>query len=546
MIEKSPGCSLIEKLRAILLMEADFNANNKEVIGINIMDQIRKHNLMPEEIFSEVGKTAEDGGLAKVLFYDIVRQCRLAAAISSIDAANCYDSIAHAIASLIFQACGVPVEGVEAMLTAIQEMRYFLRTAFGDSKHYRGSKIEVKYQGLCQGNGAAPAGWAAISITILGAHKKKGHSATLICPVSKREVKLAAILYVDDCDLLHINMSEIDSTYETYEKMQDSVMNWGRLLIATGGSYKPEKCFYHLISFRWLPSGKWAYENNHEMAEYEMRVPMPDGTTAKIDHLPVTTDKKTLGIWTSPVGSSAGAMTAMREKAQEWVDKAKEGHLKRSDIWFLLDCQFWPRVGYGLGCNMAEHSELENCLSKQYFQILPLGGVIRTVPRPARQLGKGFFGIGCPHPGIECFIQQISKLLMHYGCSSSNGSKLRISFRYLVVELGRTVQPFLLSYKTHSPSVTRSWLVSLWEKSEIYEVKIVIDDSGIELPRERDRWLMEEFDRMGWNKSDQVRLNRVRCHQQVLFLSEVLSASGCSLDDRYLRPREADEEWSTL
>ena len=33
MIEKSPGCCLVEKLHAILLMEADFNANIKEVIG---------------------------------------------------------------------------------------------------------------------------------------------------------------------------------------------------------------------------------------------------------------------------------------------------------------------------------------------------------------------------------------------------------------------------------------------------------------------------------------------------------------------------------
>jgi len=34
-------------------------------------------------------------------------------------------------------------------------MKYFLRTAYGDSKEFAGSTIEVKYQGLCQGNGAA-------------------------------------------------------------------------------------------------------------------------------------------------------------------------------------------------------------------------------------------------------------------------------------------------------------------------------------------------------------------------------------------------------
>ena len=65
---------------------------------------------------------------------------------------------------------GVPVEGAEAMLEAIQEMKYFLQTAYGDSTSCANSRIEVKYQGLCQGNGAAPAGLTMISLTIIRAH----------------------------------------------------------------------------------------------------------------------------------------------------------------------------------------------------------------------------------------------------------------------------------------------------------------------------------------------------------------------------------------
>ena len=126
------------------------------------MDNVRKFGWMPEEIYSEKGKTADDGSLAKVLFYDIVRQARVSAGLSSIDAANCYNSIAHAIASLVFQAFCVPEEAVESMLTAIEKMKYFLRTAYGESKSkdFAGSSLSIKFQGLCQGNRAAPAGWA--------------------------------------------------------------------------------------------------------------------------------------------------------------------------------------------------------------------------------------------------------------------------------------------------------------------------------------------------------------------------------------------------
>jgi len=54
MLEKMFGVRLVSKLRAILLMEADFNAMNKEVYGVRMMDNVRWYKLIPEEIFSEL------------------------------------------------------------------------------------------------------------------------------------------------------------------------------------------------------------------------------------------------------------------------------------------------------------------------------------------------------------------------------------------------------------------------------------------------------------------------------------------------------------
>ena len=53
-------------------------------------------------------------------------------------------------------------------------MKYYLRTKYEDFKNFRGHKIIVRFQGLCQDNGTAPAVWAVNSIVVLGAHKKKG------------------------------------------------------------------------------------------------------------------------------------------------------------------------------------------------------------------------------------------------------------------------------------------------------------------------------------------------------------------------------------
>ncbi len=127
---------------------------------------------------------ADDGTLCKTLFFDIARQACIPTAITLVDTSNCYNRIVHAMALLIFQAFGVPTTAVESMRGAIENMKFFLCTGFGDSASLSGGGISIKTQGLCQGNWATPAGWAVISICIIGAHRKKGLGAKFLCPIT--------------------------------------------------------------------------------------------------------------------------------------------------------------------------------------------------------------------------------------------------------------------------------------------------------------------------------------------------------------------------
>jgi hypothetical protein len=208
MLEKTLGVTLVTKLRAILLMEADFNANNKFVYGVRMMNNVQGHNLMPEETFGDKNEMAGNRTLCKTLFYDITRQAHVPAAIASVDASNCYNRRAHTTVLLVFQAFRVPTAAVKTMLGAIENTKFFLCTGFGDSKSFAGGKVSIKTQGLTQGNGASLAGWAVISICILGAHGKKGHGTKFYSPITNLQHHLLAILYVDDTNLLHINLTK--------------------------------------------------------------------------------------------------------------------------------------------------------------------------------------------------------------------------------------------------------------------------------------------------------------------------------------------------
>ena len=546
MLQKLFGCSLITKLRAILLMEADLNASTKTVFGIRMLDKAREANLMPEEVFSERNKMADDGTLAKVLTYDIIRQTRRSAGLASVDADNCYDRIAHAIASLVFQAFGVPLSASEAMLTTIQEMKFFLRTGFGDSTDFASSTLSIKTQGLCQGNGASPAGWAVVSICIISAHKKKGHGAHFTCPITKLKSHIAGIIYVDDTDLIHFRMDENQDKEEAFFHLQEAITNWGKLLLATGGALKPVKCFFHLISFTWNEDGSWAYENNEEDDDLQAAVPLADGSAGNIQHLGINEAIKTLGSMTCPSGSSKGALEYMQKKGMAWKDMIKAGNLSRRNVWFMMDKQFWPRISYGLCAVGATFHELSEGLMKIYYEIQPQGGIRRTARRGTRQLAAGFFGIGCPHPAIECLVAQLNKLIMHYGSPSCLGINMQTSAELMVIELGLSLQPFAENYDTCHHWVTSSWLKSVWEKSFQLGIDIQLGAIPLQPPRERDVWIMAEFIRMNYDTRSLCILNRVRLHQQVIFLSDVMDASGRAMDSKYLEERPWNEKWSSL
>jgi len=220
------------------------------------------------------------------------------------------------------------------------------------------------------------------------------------------------------------------------------VKSWGNLFIVTGGVLQPEKCFYSIISFDWK-DGEWHYADNKVHGDFGVNVPLPGGMEAPIAHKKVNHAEKMLGAMTSPDGKSVTSTAMMQEKAQGWIKTVRGGHLHRRNVWFSLKVQFWPWVGYGLCSTTSTFRELEQALHRQYYQILPLGGVVRHTTVASRTIDSGFYGVGLPHVGVEATIAMTNKLLMHFGCSTAKGRFMQISYSLLLVELGMSFQPLV-------------------------------------------------------------------------------------------------------
>eukprot|EP00956_Cyclotella_meneghiniana_P028833 scaffold68204_cov23-Cyclotella_meneghiniana.AAC.5 len=83
LLEKVMGNILIEKLRAICLLEADFNWWLKMTFARKMMSDIRRQDMIPMEQANTL---------------------HLIAGMDSVDAEQCYDAVNHAATSLGMQA----------------------------------------------------------------------------------------------------------------------------------------------------------------------------------------------------------------------------------------------------------------------------------------------------------------------------------------------------------------------------------------------------------------------------------------------------------
>ena len=127
MLEKVQGCQQPEKLQAILLMEADFNFANKLFFGYRMMQQAKLMEAIPWEIAgSQKAHHAIDVALNRCLIWDALCLMRLKGIISLVDAATCYDRMAHAIISFCTQWLGMPKAVIESLLHTIHWMRFYL------------------------------------------------------------------------------------------------------------------------------------------------------------------------------------------------------------------------------------------------------------------------------------------------------------------------------------------------------------------------------------------------------------------------------------
>jgi hypothetical protein len=74
---------------------------------------------------------------------------------------------------------------------------------------------------MCQGNEASPAVWTVTSIPMIAMRKRKGHRMDLVAKMLETTGHVVGWLFVDDTDLIHLDMQTIKTTLEAHAKLQE-------------------------------------------------------------------------------------------------------------------------------------------------------------------------------------------------------------------------------------------------------------------------------------------------------------------------------------
>ena len=525
MLEKKKGNYRVDKLRAILLYEADFNQNNKK-IGRDMMYLAEDLEIIAREQYgSRKNFSAVDHSLNKTLTFDLIRQNKRPGALCANDAKSCYDRIVHSVASLAMQRMGVDRAPIVCMFTTIQKLEHYIRTIYGDSEYnFSGKLWTVPIQGVGQGNGAGPQIWAVVSTPVLNMLRAEGYGAFFASSLSNEKVSFVGYAFVDDTDLVTTS-KDPNATYEDVaELMQGALTAWEGGIRATGGAIEPEKSHWYLIDFVWH-HGKWRYATVEETPA-EISVKDCNGKVSNLQRLSVSEAKRTLGVRIAPDGNNGAEMKFLKSRVDDWAERIRTGHLPRHISWQSMNTTIMRSIMYPLPATTMTEEQCEKIMGPMLKAGLSSAGVVRTLPRALVYGPKYYQGLGIPCLYTQQEVDHIERILKFCQAKSNlTGQLIRQSVEATKLEIGFPGSLFSQSFAEIGKLATATWATKTWQFVSANGMRIEDKCGELLLSRERDKFLMPAFLAAGYEHDSLSRLNGCRLYLQVVSVAEI--ATGC-------------------
>jgi len=309
---KKADSKKVNTLRSIVLSEADWNAAGRMYVTKKMMKQAETLQLLPNEhLGGRKGRKSIDGAIAKKMYLDNTRIMRIPTIILSTDAANCYDRMIHKYISLMSIKWGLEPQIMSALLQPLQKARHHTRTAYGDSTEFFEGK---NLQGAGQGNTGAAPFWTCVSTSMIEIMKDNGFHANLVTPMSKRNLLLALIAFVDDTETFLTE--ESNDITKLIAKAQDALNIWKNVLNATGGAMRSKKCAWLLLSYM-LNNKDTIFESSQKFPK-TLDILDDDNVVRPIERYEYSDAREYLGVLQSANNDDSEQYLELQKKVRHW------------------------------------------------------------------------------------------------------------------------------------------------------------------------------------------------------------------------------------
>lgn len=519
---------IANKLRTILLLEADFNMNNKKM-GREAMqagEDTRTHTR--DNYGGRRGLRAAEIAMNYQLTMDSLRARRGRAILISNDAKGCYDRIAHVVCKMALRRLGIPNPPLQSMIETIQEMEHHICTAFGVSEDFYCTREGQKAsQGVLQGNGAGPASWFAICSVLVEAMRAQGFGYSQWSVISKRAITLTCFAFVDDTDLIHANDSPNVSTDDLIAEAQEALWTWEGLLKATGGALADDKSYWYLIEME-KKRGKWQYKTNPKTQDDLFL--NNRGNPVKVKRLDTDNAQEALGIKQRPDGAMDDEVEYLESKAIEWAEAVRTKKLSKREAWHCLNSTIMKTIEYPLVATTFSRKQIDQIMQPILQVILQKCGIQKYFPRSLLYGSIRAQGCNLHDPWATQLIEHVQAILRHQS-KDTPSADLHIETMELVqCHVGTGSNFWSLPFNKYGCLAPDGWMKTTWEAMDETPLELRGPDLAFPTLRTNDRHIMEVFADMEDDDLILQSLNECRLFLGVTTVAEIATADGLRLE----------------
>jgi len=427
------------------------------------------------------------------------------------------------------------------MISTISNMRHYIRTAYGDSDFSYGSDGKI-LQGSIQGNAAASPMFVAISCVLLNFLESFVQGFHIQTAITLTILTIAAIMYVDDTDLLVSSKSYSESLFFLISRLQKSVKIWRKGVIQTGGALRPEKCKWFLVSFKWS-QGKWKYGSiADDLARLYLR--NSNGVKIEIERLEVHHGLTGLGVCIAPDGNQMDQVNTFMNtkpgqegKIIQWINNIRSKYLRPHDVYLSAFRSIFKSIEYVLPATSMSESETKLIETKLYKVMLPKMGVARNISLPYRYSPKRYQGLGCLEIRIQQYCEKVQIFLYHANTNTQLGLSIKANLESLHLLIGVNTPIFQLPFQHYGFLGEKTWITHLWEMNDKLGFTLQGLYSRPHITRANDFSLMEKLVSSNIMTAKEIQsVNRCRVFLKVLNLSDITNGKGTAFTRQFFEP----------